>query len=59
LTWAPVVALVLGIGLLDENLTTGAVIGMILIALGTWLSTSTRPPQLDPRPAVGGGTDTG
>jgi drug/metabolite transporter (DMT)-like permease len=52
----PVVALVLGISLLGENLTTGAVIGLILIALGTWLSTSTRHPAkiITPRTSPAG-----
>ena len=53
----PVVALVLGVSLLGENLTIGAVIGLTLIALGTWLSTSARHPRLDPRRAVGAGTE--
>ena len=34
----PVVALVLGVGLLGESLTIGAVAGLILIALGAWLA---------------------
>jgi len=53
----PVVALVLGVSLLGENLTIGAVIGLTLIAFGTWLSTSARHPRLDPRRAVGAGTE--
>ena len=36
----PVVALLLGVGVLGESLTTGAVAGLILIALGAWLATS-------------------
>jgi len=43
----PVVALVLGVSLLDETLTIGAVVGLVLIASGTWLATSTRRPRLD------------
>jgi drug/metabolite transporter (DMT)-like permease len=35
----PVVALVLGVGLLGEKLTIGVVAGLILIALGAWLAT--------------------
>jgi drug/metabolite transporter (DMT)-like permease len=38
----PVVALFLGVGLLGERLTLGAVAGLILIALGAWLATSRR-----------------
>jgi drug/metabolite transporter (DMT)-like permease len=40
----PVVALLLGVGLLGEQLTIGAVAGLILIAVGAWLATS-RPAQ--------------
>lgn len=40
----PVVALLLGVGLLGERLTIGAVAGLILIAVGAWLATS-RPAQ--------------
>jgi drug/metabolite transporter (DMT)-like permease len=36
----PVVALVLGVGLLGERFTIGAVAGMVLIMLGAWLATS-------------------
>ena len=36
----PVVALILGICLLGEQLTVGAVAGLILIGLGAWLATS-------------------
>jgi drug/metabolite transporter (DMT)-like permease len=39
----PVVALVLGIGPLGEQLTIGAVAGLILIGLGAWLATSRKP----------------
>jgi drug/metabolite transporter (DMT)-like permease len=38
----PVVALFLGVGLLGERLTAGAVAGLVLIAVGTWLATSRR-----------------
>lgn len=41
----PVVALVLGIGLLGEQLTIGAIAGLILIGLGAWLATSRKPPD--------------
>lgn len=39
----PVVALFLGVGLLGEKLTTGAVTGLVLIAAGAWLATSRHP----------------
>jgi disulfide bond formation protein DsbB len=39
----PVVALVLGVGLLREQLTNGAVAGLLLIGLGAWLATSHQP----------------
>jgi drug/metabolite transporter (DMT)-like permease len=38
----PVVALFLGVGLLGEKLTSGAIAGLVLIALGAWLATSRR-----------------
>jgi drug/metabolite transporter (DMT)-like permease len=40
----PVVALFLGVGLLGERLTVGAIAGLILIALGAWLATSRHTP---------------
>jgi drug/metabolite transporter (DMT)-like permease len=39
----PVVALFLGVGLLGERLTAGAIIGLILIGAGAWLATSRKP----------------
>jgi drug/metabolite transporter (DMT)-like permease len=39
----PVVALFLGVALLGERLTVGAVAGLVLIAVGAWLATSRRP----------------
>jgi drug/metabolite transporter (DMT)-like permease len=36
----PAVALFLGVGLLGERLTTGAIAGLLLIGLGAWLATS-------------------
>jgi drug/metabolite transporter (DMT)-like permease len=39
----PVVALVLGVGLLGEQLTIGAIAGLILIGSGAWLATSRKP----------------
>jgi drug/metabolite transporter (DMT)-like permease len=47
----PVVALVLGVSLLGESLTLGAVLGLILIAVGTWLATGARRPRLGQRPS--------
>ena len=41
----PVVALVLGASLLGEHLTIGALAGLVLIAVGTWLATSARHPR--------------
>ncbi|HKA96847.1 MAG TPA: DMT family transporter [Streptosporangiaceae bacterium] len=38
----PVVALLLGVSLLGEKLTIGALAGLILIALGAWLATGRR-----------------
>ena len=40
----PVVALLLGVGLLGEKFTVGAVAGLILIALGAWLATGRPTP---------------
>lgn len=39
----PVVALLLGVGLLGEQFTMGAIAGLILIGLGAWLATSRQP----------------
>jgi EamA-like transporter family len=41
----PVVALVLGVGLLGERLTVGAIAGLLLIGLGAWLATSRQAPR--------------
>ena len=41
----PVVAVALGVTLLGESLTAGAVAGLLLILAGSWLSTGGRPPQ--------------
>jgi drug/metabolite transporter (DMT)-like permease len=40
----PVVALALGVAILDESVTTGAVAGLLLILAGSWLSTDGRVP---------------
>jgi len=43
----PVVALALGVAILDEHVTTGTVAGLLLILAGSWLSTDGRlPPGL-------------
>jgi drug/metabolite transporter (DMT)-like permease len=43
----PVVALALGVIVLDESVTTGVVVGLLLILAGSWLSTDGRlPPGL-------------
>jgi drug/metabolite transporter (DMT)-like permease len=43
----PVVALALGVAILDEKVTTGTVVGLLLILAGSWLSTDGRlPPGL-------------
>jgi drug/metabolite transporter (DMT)-like permease len=43
----PVVALILGVGLLGEKLTVGVGIGLVLIAIGAWLATSRQKPSSD------------
>jgi drug/metabolite transporter (DMT)-like permease len=48
----PVVAVLLGVGLLGESLTVGAMAGLVLIALGAWLATGRQPPAQD-RPSRG------
>jgi drug/metabolite transporter (DMT)-like permease len=40
----PVVALALGVAILDESVTTGVVVGLLLILAGSWLSTDGRLP---------------
>jgi drug/metabolite transporter (DMT)-like permease len=35
----PVVAVLLGVGLLSETLTIGAIVGLMLILLGAWIGT--------------------
>lgn len=44
----PAVALLLGVGLLGERLTVGAVAGLVLIAAGAWLATARRGPAREP-----------
>jgi drug/metabolite transporter (DMT)-like permease len=44
----PVVAVILGVGLLGEKLTIGVGIGLVLIAIGAWLATS-RPKASGPK----------
>ena len=40
----PVVALALGVAILDESVTAGAIAGLLLILAGSWLSTDGRVP---------------
>ena len=40
----PVVALALGVAILDESVTAGVVVGLLLILAGSWLSTDGRVP---------------
>jgi len=40
----PAVAVILGVALLDESLTTAAIAGLLLIIAGSWLSTGGRMP---------------
>jgi drug/metabolite transporter (DMT)-like permease len=43
----PVVALALGVAILDESITAGVAVGLLLILAGSWLSTDGRlPPGL-------------
>jgi drug/metabolite transporter (DMT)-like permease len=43
----PIVALALGVAILDESVTAGTVVGLLLILAGSWLSTDGRlPPGL-------------
>jgi drug/metabolite transporter (DMT)-like permease len=46
----PVVALFLGVGLLGERLTFGAIAGLLLIGLGAWLAASAQPPSTSATP---------
>ena len=41
----PIVAVALGVALLDESLGAGAVAGLLLILAGSWLATGGRPPR--------------
>jgi drug/metabolite transporter (DMT)-like permease len=58
----PVVALFLGVGLLGEQLTVGAIAGLLLIGLGAWLAASTKSPSTTatpPKPAAANTADSG
>ena len=55
----PVVALVLGVALLGEQLTIGAIAGLPLIGLGAWLATSRHPPRPGTRADVQDGRSMG
>jgi drug/metabolite transporter (DMT)-like permease len=58
---APVVALAAGVTVLGEDPGPGALVGLLLIIAGSWLSTGGRPPELTaglpagPQPVTGGG----
>jgi len=41
----PIVAVALGVALLDESVGPGAVAGLLLILAGSWLATGGRPPR--------------
>ncbi len=47
----PVVALLLGVGLLGEKLTVGAIAGLILIGVGAWLAAGRQPSSGSPASA--------
>jgi drug/metabolite transporter (DMT)-like permease len=49
---APVVAIALGVAILDESVGLGAAVGLVLILTGSWLATGGRLP----RRQLGGGT---
>ncbi len=53
----PAVALLLGIAVLGESLTAGAIAGLVLIAVGAWLATSGRVGQAGPAPMESAGMD--
>lgn len=44
----PVVAVSLGVALLDERLGAGAIAGLLLILAGSYLATGGRPPEVQP-----------
>jgi drug/metabolite transporter (DMT)-like permease len=48
----PVVAVGLGVALLDESIGPGAIAGMLLILAGSWLATGGRPPGTRREPMV-------
>ena len=48
----PVVAVGLGVALLDEDIGPGAVAGLLLILAGSWLATGGRPPSARAREAM-------
>jgi drug/metabolite transporter (DMT)-like permease len=57
----PLVAVVLGVLVLDERLGATAVAGLLAILAGSWLATGGRPPRRPGRrsPAVAAGADGG
>jgi drug/metabolite transporter (DMT)-like permease len=57
---APVVAVALGVAVLDERPGVGAIAGLLLILAGSWLATGGRPPsRLRARLPVGSAADGG
>lgn len=50
---APLVAVALGVAVLDERPGAGAIAGLLLIIAGSWLSTGGRPPRFDGRATRG------
>jgi drug/metabolite transporter (DMT)-like permease len=50
---SPIVAVVLGVAVLDESLGPGALIGLLLILAGSWLATGGRTPSEAEAEAVG------
>ena len=50
----PIVAVALGVALLDESIGPGAVAGLLLILAGSWLATGGRPPGLGRKQRVRG-----
>jgi len=53
----PLVAVILGVLVLDERLGVMSAVGLLAILAGSWLSTGGRPPGLGRRPAVAGPVD--
>jgi len=52
---APVVAVAAGVAVLDEPLSAGMLVGVVLIAAGSWLASARRPEAAPPPEAPGAG----